>query len=89
MTQPREPDPNRVQIIALPGGLQANVLGLVVDVGPTFVDADRRGILGQILADLTTGSAAEQAAATEHVLGYAQRRAELVGRHQQREGPAG
>ena len=50
-------------ILDIPGGLKLNLLGLVVNVGPTTIDADRSGLLGNLIADLTCGDAAAQAAA--------------------------
>lgn len=58
-------DERFVTVVQLPGGLQADVLGVVVDVGPTFVRADRRGLLGDLLADLTCGDVDAQQAALE------------------------
>ena len=84
MTQPAPPpvtpDDDWVEVLALPGGLRANVLGLRAYVGPTFVWADPAGLVGQLLADLTEGNEVEQLAATEYVVEYRKQRAALLAR---------
>jgi len=40
-----------------------NLLGLLVNVGPTSIDADRSGLLGDLIADLTCGDTTAQSAA--------------------------
>jgi hypothetical protein len=45
-------------ILDIPGGLCLDLLGLVVNVGPIKITADRAGLLGGLLASLTCGGAA-------------------------------
>jgi hypothetical protein len=42
-------------ILDIPQGLQLNLLGLIVTIGPIRIVADRAGLLGGILAALTCG----------------------------------
>jgi hypothetical protein len=50
-------------ILDIPGGLKLNLLGLMVTVGPTMINCDRSGLLGDLIADLTCGDPTTQAAA--------------------------
>jgi hypothetical protein len=42
-------------ILDIPQGLQLNLLGLIVTIGPIRIVADRAGLLGALLASLTCG----------------------------------
>jgi hypothetical protein len=47
--------PEPCVILDIPQGLNLNLLGLVVTIGPIRIVADRAGLLGGILASLTCG----------------------------------
>ena len=48
------PEPECV-ILDIPDGLRLNLLGLIVEIGPIRIVADRAGLLGGLLASLTCG----------------------------------
>jgi hypothetical protein len=47
--------PEQCVILDIPQGLNLNLLGLIVTIGPIRIVADRAGLLGGILASLTCG----------------------------------
>ena len=47
--------PEPCVILDIPQGLNLNLLGLIVTIGPIRIVADRAGLLGGILASLTCG----------------------------------
>jgi hypothetical protein len=47
--------PEQCVILDIPQGLNLNLLGLIVSIGPIRIVADRAGLLGGILASLTCG----------------------------------
>jgi hypothetical protein len=47
--------PEECVILEIPEGLNLNLLGLIVTIGPIRIVADRAGLLGGILASLTCG----------------------------------
>jgi hypothetical protein len=47
--------PEECVILDIPQGLNLNLLGLIVTIGPIRIVADRAGLLGGILASLTCG----------------------------------
>ena len=44
-------------ILDIPNGLRLDLLGLVVEIGRVRILADRAGLLGALLASLTSGGA--------------------------------
>ncbi len=47
--------PEECVILNIPEGVNLNLLGLIVEIGPIRIVADRAGLLGGILAALTCG----------------------------------
>jgi len=54
-------------ILDIPQGLCLDLLGLVVNIGPIKITADRAGLLGGLLASLTCGGGAAAAQSLEAV----------------------
>ncbi|WP_229377660.1 hypothetical protein [Streptomyces sp. VRA16 Mangrove soil] len=51
-------------VLDIPQGLRLNLLGLVVEIGPVRILADRAGLLGNLVASLTCGGVAAAARET-------------------------
>ena len=57
--------PPECVILDIPQGLRLDLLGLVVNIGPVQITADRVGLLGGLLASLTCGGGAAAAQSLE------------------------
>jgi hypothetical protein len=66
-------------ILDIPQGLCLDLLGLVVNIGPIKITADRAGLLGGLLASLTCGGGTAAAQSLEAMAQMLRAQEEPVG----------
>jgi hypothetical protein len=66
-------------VLDIPQGLRLDLLGLIIEIGPIRIIADRAGLLGAIIASLTCGGGAAAAQSLEAMAQMLRTQEEPVG----------